>query len=236
MWSGNTVHKNNPDFIQVFDNVLTSDQCKNITKYLDSQEKILGKVGSNELNLKIKECWEVYGDFSNPNWVDSLLMEKLTEYVPLYRSMHPELDNHVAGWRLDPRYNMKKYDPGKGYYGKHCEAESVSSAFRMLVWMFYFNTVTDKGGTIFDNYDKIIDATEGRLVIWPSYWTHIHRGIVSNTQTKYIASGWYSFALNSTNVEQLNKTLMWNKQISVLEEHVKRSKTEKRKTSKGFGI
>ena len=236
MWSGNTVHKNNPDFIQVFDNVLTSDQCKNITKYLDSQEKILGKVGSNELNLKIKECWEVYGDFSNPNWVDSLLMEKLTEYVPLYRSMHPELNNHVQQWRLDPRYNMKKYDPGKGYYGKHCETESVSSAFRMLVWMFYFNTVTDNGGTIFDNYDRITDAVEGRLVIWPAYWTHMHRGIVSNTQTKYIASGWYSFALNCTNVEQLNKTLMWNKQISVLEEHVKRSKTEKRKTSKGFGI
>tara|TARA_B100000287_G_C20378699_1_gene680651 strand:+ start:127 stop:768 length:642 start_codon:yes stop_codon:yes gene_type:complete len=207
--------KNNPDFIQVFDKVLTSDQCKHIIKYLDSQEKKLGVVGAGEVNIEIKECWEVFGDFSNPNWVDSLLAEKLSEYIPLYRSMHPELDNQVQKWRLDPRYNMKKYDPGKGYYGKHCETESVCSAFRMLVWMFYFNTVTDKGGTIFDNYDKIIDAIEGRLVIWPSYWTHIHRGIVSNTQTKYIASGWYSFALDSSEVQKLNGVLKWSKQFLI---------------------
>ena len=64
---------------------------------------------------------------------------------------------------------------------------------RMLVWMFYFNTVTDDGGTFFPEYDRIIDAVEGRLVIWPSYWTHVHKGIVSETQTKYIASGWYGF-------------------------------------------
>jgi len=207
------VSKSNPDFIQVFDNVLTSDQCKNIIKYFDSQEKRVGVVGVDEVNIEIKECWEVFGDFSNPNWVDSLLADKLGEYVPLYRSMHPELDNQVQKWRLDPRYNMKKYDPEKGYYGSHCETSGVCDAFRMLVWMFYFNTVTDKGGTIFDNYDKTIDAIEGRLVVWPSYWTHIHRGIVSNTQTKYIASGWYSFALDSVEVKKLNRVLDWNKQF-----------------------
>ena len=201
--------KNNPDFIEVFDDVLTSEECKNITKYLDSQEKKLGVVGEGVVNIEYKECWEVYGNFSKPNWIDSLLEEKVTQYVPLYRSFHPELNNEIMIWSLDPRYNMKKYDPGMGFYAKHCEADGASNAFRMLVWMFYFNTVTDKGGTIFDNYGRIVDAVEGRLVIWPSYWTHIHRGIVSNTQTKYIASGWYSFDFNSTEAEKLNNALEW---------------------------
>ena len=42
-------------------------------------------------------------------------------------------------------------------------------------------------------YGRIVDAVEGRLVIWPAYWTHIHCGIVSKTQTKYIATGWFEF-------------------------------------------
>ncbi len=55
------------------------------------------------------------------------------------------------------------------------------------------NTVTEGGGTRFDNFDMTVDAVEGRMVIWPPYWTHFHQGVVSNTQTKYIATGWYSF-------------------------------------------
>ena len=58
--------------------------------------------------------------------------------------------------------------------------------------MFYLNTVKD-GGTYFENYDLSLEAVEGRLVIWPAYWTHFHRGIVSKTETKYIATGWFSF-------------------------------------------
>ena len=58
--------------------------------------------------------------------------------------------------------------------------------------MFYLNSVDD-GGTLFPLYDIGIKAVEGRLVIWPAYWTHAHRGQISQTKTKYIATGWFSF-------------------------------------------
>ena len=58
--------------------------------------------------------------------------------------------------------------------------------------MLYLNTEPD-GGTYFDNFELEMDAVEGRLVIWPAYWTHFHRGIISETETKYIATGWYTF-------------------------------------------
>ena len=63
----------------------------------------------------------------------------------------------------------------------------------MLVWMIYLNTVTDDGGTYFESYDKTINAVKGRCVIWPAFWTHFHNGIVSKTQTKYIATGWFMY-------------------------------------------
>ena len=52
----------------------------------------------------------------------------------------------------------------------------------------------DKGGTYFSTYNKTINAKEGRLVIWPAYFTHTHKGVVSKTQTKYIATGWHSYS------------------------------------------
>ena len=61
-----------------------------------------------------------------------------------------------------------------------------------MAWMIYLNTVTDEGGTYFDSYDKTLEAKEGRLVIWPAFFTHTHKGVVSKTQTKYIATGWFS--------------------------------------------
>jgi hypothetical protein len=59
--------------------------------------------------------------------------------------------------------------------------------------MFYLNSIKDQGGTHFDQHNKTLKAKEGRLVIWPAYWTHFHRGVVSKTETKYIATGWCSF-------------------------------------------
>jgi hypothetical protein len=62
-----------------------------------------------------------------------------------------------------------------------------------MAWMIYLNTITDEGGTYFSSYDKTLEAKEGRLVIWPAFFTHTHKGVVSKTQTKYIATGWFSY-------------------------------------------
>ena len=59
--------------------------------------------------------------------------------------------------------------------------------------MIYLNTVTDGGETRFPDYDLNINAVEGKLVIWPAGYTHVHHGLVSKTQTKYITTGWYTF-------------------------------------------
>ena len=35
------------------------------------------------------------------------------------------------------------------------------------------------------------EAECGLTLIWPSDWTYTHRGVVSNSHTKYIITGWY---------------------------------------------
>ena len=64
---------------------------------------------------------------------------------------------------------------------------------RVLAWMIYLNNVTDGGYTEFPDQRKKFQPRVGDILIWPAYFTHPHRGIVSNTQTKYIATGWFNF-------------------------------------------
>jgi hypothetical protein len=64
---------------------------------------------------------------------------------------------------------------------------------RHLVFMTYLNTVDDEGETEFWYQRKYIQPRKGRTLIWPAEWTHTHRGIPSQTQDKYIITGWYSY-------------------------------------------
>ena len=98
----------------------------------------------------------------------------------------------ICEWRVDYCFNFQRYLPNEGYKIFHCESPGVQTSKRVLAWMFYLNDVTDKGGTEFQFQNYVCNAEEGKLVIWPSYWTHYHRGIPSPSQTKYIITGWCS--------------------------------------------
>ena len=187
----------NPNFIGIYDNALTSYQCKKVLNWVETQSLTRGKCTDKNnqeiVNLKVKDSWDVYLQFSKKNFIDLLIKDALNKYTPLYRDTYPTVDG-IECWNVDDHYNIQKYDPGGGYPMSHCEnAGSNPEIMRMMAWMIYLNTVTDKGGTYFSSYNKTIRAKEGRLVIWPAYFTHFHKGVVSKTQTKYIATGWYNF-------------------------------------------
>ena len=183
------------DFIQIYDNALSLHQCNKSIEYIDNQVLVPGETGDGIYNPKSKDVQEVrpVPFLGDGTIVSEYLIQALSTYTLKYRSTYPSIDK-VTSWSAQSHYTLKKYDPGQGYHAVHCENTGMKvNISRMLVWMFYFNTITDDGGTFFPEYDRIIDAVEGRLVIWPAYWTHVHKGIVSETQTKYIASGWYGF-------------------------------------------
>ena len=54
------------------------------------------------------------------------------------------------------------------------------------------NNVTDKGETSWPHWDVKLQPEKGLTVIWPPAFTHMHQGIASPSQTKYIVTGWYS--------------------------------------------
>ena len=183
------------DFIEVYDNALSSVDCNNIIKWVDNNpqhlvphKKSLGVVGQHVKGLRFSD---------DKSWISECIFKCIDVCLLRYTEKHPQL-NDVCRWTLCDDINIQKYKPGEGYNILHAEnigPESIVgySSKRMLVWMIYLNTV-NKGGTYFDNYDRTLESIEGRCVIWPSYWTHFHKGIICKTQTKYIATGWFMFA------------------------------------------
>ena len=88
--------------------------------------------------------------------------------------------------------NLQTYQPGGGFKTWHCERAGITQQTRCLVFMTYLNDVED-GGTEFEYQKMTAPAKKGLTIIWPSDWTHTHKGQISHTYKKYIATGWLNY-------------------------------------------
>jgi hypothetical protein len=42
--------------------------------------------------------------------------------------------------------------------------------------------------------EVLIRPAQGKLVLFPPFWTHVHRGVTLRAGVKYIATTWVCFA------------------------------------------
>jgi len=89
--------------------------------------------------------------------------------------------------------NIQFYPKHGGFKTWHTERTTLKNTQRALVFMTYLNDVNDGGETEF-LYQKIkIKPRKGLCLIWPTDFTHTHRGIPSPTEEKMIVTGWFDF-------------------------------------------
>lgn len=130
----------------------------------------------------------------DPVWGEPLeyLVKVIEDNMSNYIFKHNTAFAKMDDFRLDTSFNLQHYKPGDAFYGWHCERAGLPNSSRVLAWMVYLNTVEDNGGTQFFYQSHIEKPEQGKLIIWPSDWTHLHRGIPSLTESKYIFTGWYT--------------------------------------------
>lgn len=178
---------------------ISNRECEYIINLFESNpdKQTDGRVANQKVNKETKDSTDITVHLnevvSYPEWIycTEILFSSLSKELELYKKSHPSL-NFLDKWEIDRCYNIQRYFPNQGFYKFHCENTSSDKNYRrVLAWMIYLNDVTDGGGTEFLDQNLIINAERGKVVIWPAGWTHMHRGIVSKTETKYIATGWY---------------------------------------------
>ena len=120
---------------------------------------------------------------------------ELEKCLVKYRAEYTSLDRCLDRFRVHSRIKIQMYPPTGGYFVWHCERTNPygNVGRRLLVFMTYLNDVDDGGETEFLYQNLKVKPEKGKTLIWPSEWTHTHRGLTSKSETKFIVTGWYEF-------------------------------------------
>lgn len=184
-----------PDsFIFEIKKALPSDVCQEMVRRFEARtdQHYQGRIGqqaSKDQSVKKTTDLAISG---NADWkdIDGLLHRSLGLAVREFREKYP----FFKGPFRDIGYNMQRYQAGE-YYHWHIDGGSHDFADRQLVALWYINDVDGPGGeTEFLYQDITVKPEEGKLVLFPPFWTHEHRAVELDNGVKYIATTWISFA------------------------------------------
>ena len=174
--------------------------CDDLIKYFDEHpDRQLSGTILNEIDVLIKDdsrktSMDIGFDILQDEEDNRLLSEYLS-YLNLCIREYEHKYNRVglvAQYNITEGINLQKYEPGEGYKNWHCERNGLKDQTRCLVFMTYLNDVED-GGTEFMYQNITSPAKKGLTMVWPSDWTHTHRGQISQTHKKYILTGWLNY-------------------------------------------
>ena len=175
-------------------NALPKEFCADVIARFEKDEKgqYKGRIGqlaneddsikkSTDLVVSGKEHWKD---------VDKALFQSLGKAILEFRESYPFFNGPFK----DMGYGVQRTNPSEHYHW-HIDGGSHDFSHRQLVAIWYLNDVAGPGGeTEFLFQDIKIKPELGKLILFPPFWTHEHRGVTLEKGTKYIATTWVVFA------------------------------------------
>ena len=173
---------------------LPATLCRDIIQRfeLHQEEQYQGRIGQQvyeDTGIKRSTDLVVSG---KPHWqdVDTRLFRSLGLALREFRAVFP----YFKGPFKDMGYAVQRTLPGE-YYHWHIDGGSHEFSQRQLVAIWYLNDVDGPGGeTEFLYQDVKVKPEEGKLLLFPPFWTHEHRGVTLEHGVKYLATTWVVFA------------------------------------------
>jgi len=184
----------------IYGNKVDENLCDDLISFFNKNEAfhfegiVLNKKRGAIVDKNSKESIDMSFDPKNCNVypIDKYLNELngVIEKFKVRYNISPEFD----AFNILETFNIQKYVPGGGFKTWHSERTNIKSVNRQFAFMTYLNTV-ENGGTEFLYQNMKMNAVKGVTLIWPSDWTHTHRGIIANKE-KYIITGWLGYKQN----------------------------------------
>ena len=169
-----------------------------ICDYFKSNEEIawrgaLVHNGVSKVQTEHKDSYDMHLPNPEVHEFSRKYFNNLQNALNMYTSKY-QAANDCTSFAADVP-NIQMYKPGGHFNRWHCERSSSNptNALRHLVFMTYLNDIEEGGETEFF-YQKIkVKPKKGLTLIWPTDWTHTHRGVPSISEEKMIVTGWFSF-------------------------------------------
>lgn len=181
-------------FIFEKQNALSADFCEDVMQRFERhhEDQYAGRIGqqANE-DSEIKRSTDIVVS-GKAHWhdVDRALFKSLGFAIREFRQQYPFFNGPFK----DMGYGLQRTDPGE-FYHWHIDGGSHEFSQRQLVAIWYLNDVAGPGGeTEFLFQDVKIKPEQGKLILFPPFWTHEHRGVELQEGLKYIATTWVVFA------------------------------------------
>jgi len=122
--------------------------------------------------------------YINVEFLDVFFGKIYPEYLKKYEVLN-SLDRHTIF-----EIKVQKTVPEEGYHVWHCENVNFEHRTRLCAFILYLNDVEEGGETEFLYQKKRIKPEKNKLVLFPTSYTHIHRGNPPLSGEKYILTGW----------------------------------------------
>ena len=191
----NTITEVKPyTFIFEKQRALPIDVCNEMIRRFEAQhdEQYPGRIGQTvQQDTGIKKSTDLVIS-GKTHWqdLDRALFRSLGLAVQELREAYP----YFKGPFKDIGYAIQRTDPG-GYYHWHIDGGSHEFSQRQLVAVWYLNDVAGPGGETEFSFQQVsIKPQAGKLLLFPPFWTHEHRGATLQAGVKYIATTWVVFA------------------------------------------
>jgi len=190
------------NFVRVYDNALSRNFCQGVISYFEwclENNRTWDRVETN-VHKKDKSIILNPGIATDINFSEEHLGGYIKEFntsfwdhcYPKYRDEFSSINNYPRHTIFT--YKVQKTLPGEGYHVWHFENDSVLFSRRILTYILYLNDIFEGGETELLYQGMRIPPKEGSLVIFPTAFTHTHRGNPPLKGTKYIMTGWVEIA------------------------------------------
>ena len=187
------------DHIGVWDNFFTPELCNKFIAFYEYRSKVAFKRNDytkqdSSVNIGTEEAMrQIMVDSSMS---DDFLPEFLDKFwgtcYPMYVEKHPHLTNAVSSLVMST-IKIQKTLPQEGYHVWHCEQATIETGRRMAFIILYLNDVESGGETEFLYQSARVEVSQGRLILSPAAYTHMHRGNPPLSGPKYILTAWLEF-------------------------------------------
>jgi Rps23 Pro-64 3,4-dihydroxylase Tpa1-like proline 4-hydroxylase len=190
----------NMEFIYEIDNVLPKDVCEQmIERFKNDINKRPSKIGidGGRIDESVRKS-STLGISGNESWKDideivfkaiSKSLKEYGEYIKRYTLT--EIYNTLYSDLNDEGYTINEMKVGE-FYDWHIDDMVKNGKRRSLSCVLYLNTLEeDQGGCTEFWCGKKVRPKQGKILIFPSSWTYIHRGApVKNSGVKYTCITW----------------------------------------------
>jgi len=187
------------DFIGIYDNSVPQELCDGLIKWFDlcsdknfTAHNMPFPDGGKQISRRSDESIHIPND---PVSSITLSVEICNAY---WDALNKCFNEYTEKYNLEDLrlscYNFKlhKVKEGQGYHVWHFENEgTIHTNQRVLAWMSYLKSPEEGGETEFLYQSKRIEPVIGRTLIWPAYFTHLHRGNPPLKGEKYYITGWF---------------------------------------------